>query len=188
MFSYNLQTNEFELGLGKAKPTMGAPAEGTPRILSHIQNIGKDSFFFCNARIGVGAERSTGSVNFGVLNATISDPIVHYALSVASSKITKIASLLQAATLAASLETGGASLIGTVGVTVLKRISIQALIYGLDSVKWSVGLAWRGGELSAYHNGEVDLNFSGAKFKLAEGEGAGGSGLSPDDFIYDFSQ
>lgn len=160
------------------------------------QKIAPDTIFYYNTRSGGrdGGTAAVGgvgsqSINFGILNSTVSDPILDYGVYQASRGVTAVARALQAAGIIGTLASPapGDELPGAAGALTVELFRHVIINEFNQRNEWYIGLGYRGADLEIYNNGEKILNFSGAKIRLSDGEGPGGSGLSPDKFIYDAS-
>lgn len=166
--TYNFANNMIEGGYGKS---ISLPFNNT---------------FFWNVRGGVSTTTlgtENASLNCGLMNASVLPGMVKLGVA-AGAYVASIARTTEAAAVADAPETGGATAIAGAAIPVAKNVLLQML----KTARWNVGFGWRSGELTHYPNGETDLNFSGGKVRLVQGEGPGGSGLPSSAFIVDFAQ
>jgi len=144
---------------------------------------------FFNQRTGgvIGGTNASASGNFGIMNSSVTDPVMDWAIDKLSQGVTQIARALQTAGIIGDLATGpsGEGVVGAVTVEVFRTLIVRQLN---DRNTWYGGVAWRGVELQTFRNGsEGVLNLSGSKIRLWNDapDLPGGSGLSDRDLALD---
>jgi hypothetical protein len=167
--TYNPENGQVEFGPGAAR------------------QVAPQTLLFYNQRTGGqidGLGPGSASVNFGLINSTLSDPAMNFFIDKISQGVTHIARGLQAAGIIGDVVTGpsGEGVVGAVTVELFRNLIVQQIN---NRTEWFAGVAWRGADLNSYPNGELTLNLSGSKIRLAQGTEPGGSGLESNSFAID---